>query len=65
MSTSQPNIQDFRRSVAEALHRHWILYLIEGIVLHRALETEPHDPSVDIAGVDRILADTHRPERRR
>jgi hypothetical protein len=25
-------------------------------VLHRALETEPHDPSVDIAGVDRILA---------
>jgi len=39
--------------------------LIEGIVLHRALDTEPHDPSVDIAGVDRILADTHRPERRR
>jgi uncharacterized membrane protein HdeD (DUF308 family) len=33
MSTSQPNIRDFRSSVAEVLHRHWILYLVEGIVL--------------------------------
>jgi DNA-binding transcriptional regulator YbjK len=32
--------------------------LIEGLVLHRALDTEPHDPTVDITGVDRILANT-------
>lgn len=29
--------------------------LIEGVVLHRALDTEPHDPAVDVEGVDRIL----------
>lgn len=33
MSTTQPDIQQFRRAIAETLHRHWALYLIEGIVL--------------------------------
>ena len=33
MTTNQPNIADFQRAVNEALHRHWVLYLIEGLVL--------------------------------
>jgi uncharacterized membrane protein HdeD (DUF308 family) len=33
MSTNQPDIAKFQRSVANALHQHWKLYLAEGIVL--------------------------------
>jgi uncharacterized membrane protein HdeD (DUF308 family) len=33
MSTTQPNIAGIQRAVTTALHRHWKLYLIEGILL--------------------------------
>lgn len=33
MSMNQPDIQQFQRAVATALHDHWVLYLVEGIVL--------------------------------
>jgi uncharacterized membrane protein HdeD (DUF308 family) len=33
MSTNQPDIAKFQRAVANALHTHWKLYLIEGVVL--------------------------------
>ena len=33
MSTNQPNIAGIQRAVANALHEHWKLYLVEGIVL--------------------------------
>jgi uncharacterized membrane protein HdeD (DUF308 family) len=33
MSTAHPEISSLRQAVADALHRHWVLYLIEGIVL--------------------------------
>lgn len=33
MSTSQPDIAAIQRAVADALHRHWKLYLAEGILL--------------------------------
>ena len=33
MSTNQPDIEGMQRAVAGALHRHWKLYLGEGIVL--------------------------------
>jgi uncharacterized membrane protein HdeD (DUF308 family) len=33
MSTTQSDLQDLQRAAAEALRRHWMLYLIEGIVL--------------------------------
>ena len=33
MSTNQPDIEGMHRAVAGALHRHWKLYLGEGIVL--------------------------------
>ncbi len=33
MTTNQTNIADFQRAVNEALHRHWVLYLIEGLIL--------------------------------
>ena len=33
MSTNQPNIASIQRAVNEALHRHWVLYLIEGVIL--------------------------------
>ena len=33
--------------------------LIEGIVLHHALDTEPGDPTLTVAGVDRILTGAH------
>ena len=33
MSTDQADITGFQRAVASALHKHWMLYLIEGIVL--------------------------------
>jgi uncharacterized membrane protein HdeD (DUF308 family) len=33
MSTNQPDIEGLQRSVANALHQHWKLYLVEGIVL--------------------------------
>jgi uncharacterized membrane protein HdeD (DUF308 family) len=31
--TSQPNIDRVQHAVVSALHRHWVLYLIEGVVL--------------------------------
>ena len=33
MSTNHPNLGDVQRAVAHSLHEHWVLYLIEGIVL--------------------------------
>lgn len=33
MSTNQPDIAGMQRAVANALHRHWVLYLAEGVVL--------------------------------
>jgi uncharacterized membrane protein HdeD (DUF308 family) len=33
MSTNQPNLGEVQRAVARSLHEHWVLYLIEGIVL--------------------------------
>jgi uncharacterized membrane protein HdeD (DUF308 family) len=33
MSATPPDMQQLQRSVADAVHRHWGLYLIEGIVL--------------------------------
>jgi uncharacterized membrane protein HdeD (DUF308 family) len=33
MSTTEPNIVAMQRTLNEALRRHWVLYLIEGIVL--------------------------------
>jgi uncharacterized membrane protein HdeD (DUF308 family) len=33
MSTNQANISDIQRSVRQALHEHWVLYLVEGVVL--------------------------------
>jgi uncharacterized membrane protein HdeD (DUF308 family) len=33
MSATPPDMQQLQRSVAESVHRHWGLYLIEGIVL--------------------------------
>jgi uncharacterized membrane protein HdeD (DUF308 family) len=33
MSTNQANIEGIRRDVTKALHDHWALYLVEGVVL--------------------------------
>jgi uncharacterized membrane protein HdeD (DUF308 family) len=33
MSTDRPDIEKFQRAVAGALHRHWKLYLFEGLLL--------------------------------
>ena len=33
MSANQPDIKGIQRAVATALHEHWVLYLIEGVVL--------------------------------
>ena len=33
MSTIQPNIANIQRAVNQALHQHWVFYLVEGIVL--------------------------------
>jgi uncharacterized membrane protein HdeD (DUF308 family) len=33
MSSNQPNIADIQRAVARSLHEHWVLYLVEGVVL--------------------------------
>jgi uncharacterized membrane protein HdeD (DUF308 family) len=33
MSTNQANIAEIQRAVAKALHDHWVLYLVEGVVL--------------------------------
>ena len=33
MSTNQPNITDIQRAVNRSLHEHWVLYLVEGVVL--------------------------------
>ena len=32
MSTP-PNIGEIQRAVARSLHQHWVLYLVEGVVL--------------------------------
>src|SRR5450830_748616 len=33
MSTNQPDIKGMQRAVANALHQHWVLYLVEGVGL--------------------------------
>ncbi len=33
MSTNQPDISGIQRRVAKAMHDHWVLYLVEGVVL--------------------------------
>jgi uncharacterized membrane protein HdeD (DUF308 family) len=33
MSTNQPDIAKFQQAVANALHEHWVLFLVEGVVL--------------------------------
>lgn len=33
MSIDQPDVTSIQRAVAKSLHKHWVLYLIEGIVL--------------------------------
>jgi len=33
MSTNRPNIADIQRAVNQSLHDHWVLYLVEGVVL--------------------------------
>jgi uncharacterized membrane protein HdeD (DUF308 family) len=33
MSMNEPNIEQIERAVATSLHRHWRLYLVEGIIL--------------------------------
>ncbi|MGE3160065.1 MAG: DUF308 domain-containing protein, partial [Xanthobacteraceae bacterium] len=34
MSLNQPNnIEEFQRTVVKSIHDHWVLFLIEGIVL--------------------------------
>ena len=33
MSTNQPDISGLQRKVATALHEHWKLYLLEGVIL--------------------------------
>jgi uncharacterized membrane protein HdeD (DUF308 family) len=33
MSSNQVNVSDIQRSVRQALHDHWVLYLVEGVVL--------------------------------
>jgi uncharacterized membrane protein HdeD (DUF308 family) len=33
MSSNQPDIAKIQRAVANALHEHWVLYLVEGVVL--------------------------------
>ena len=33
MTMNQPNIERIQRAVAASLHEHWVLFLVEGIVL--------------------------------
>src|SRR5450432_3525902 len=33
MTVNQPNIEQIQRRVASSLHEHWVLFLVEGIVL--------------------------------
>jgi uncharacterized membrane protein HdeD (DUF308 family) len=33
MTMNQPNIEQFQRAVAASLHEHWVLFLVEGIIL--------------------------------
>jgi uncharacterized membrane protein HdeD (DUF308 family) len=33
MSTNQPDLAKIQRTVANALHQHWVLFLVEGVVL--------------------------------
>jgi uncharacterized membrane protein HdeD (DUF308 family) len=33
MSTKQPDVAGIQRAVANALHEHWVLFLVEGVVL--------------------------------
>jgi uncharacterized membrane protein HdeD (DUF308 family) len=33
MSTNQPDIAKFQHAVANALHKNWVLFLVEGVVL--------------------------------
>jgi len=33
MSMNQPDIEQIQRAVATSLHEHWVLFLVEGIIL--------------------------------
>jgi uncharacterized membrane protein HdeD (DUF308 family) len=33
MTMNQPNIEQIQRAVASSLHQHWVMFLIEGIIL--------------------------------
>ncbi|HEY2755964.1 MAG TPA: DUF308 domain-containing protein [Pseudolabrys sp.] len=33
MTTNQPDLAGFQRAAASALHEHWVLFLVEGVVL--------------------------------
>jgi uncharacterized membrane protein HdeD (DUF308 family) len=33
MSMNEPDIEQIRRAVATSLHKHWVLFLVEGIIL--------------------------------
>ena len=35
MSMNQPDIEHIQRAVATSLHEHWVLFLVEGIILDR------------------------------
>ena len=37
MSIRQADVERFRQAVAAALHEHWVLYLIEGIIKNSGL----------------------------
>jgi uncharacterized membrane protein HdeD (DUF308 family) len=33
MSMNKPDIEQIQRAVATSLHEHWVLFLVEGIIL--------------------------------
>src|ERR1700730_12107211 len=47
MSMNKPDIEQIQRAVATSLHEHWVLFLVEGIIL------------VILAGRRRYSADRH------
>ena len=41
MTMNQPNIEQIQRAVATSLREHWVLFLIEGIVLVLLMSPAP------------------------
>jgi uncharacterized membrane protein HdeD (DUF308 family) len=33
MATNEPNLEQLQRAVETSVHDHWVLYLVEGIIL--------------------------------